>query len=131
MVGDFDIYTAALGRDGMWGVVIRDNELSSAPFRDTRTAIRRRDGLEIILASERSGGLGNPARDLWVSTRATTFELWSIPVLLSNVNSTALEGAPAISWDGTKLYFFSARAGGFGGNDLYVSTRTKLAGPQP
>jgi hypothetical protein len=127
-VGDFDIYTATLGADGTWGTVVRDNELSTTPFRDTRTAIRRRDGLEMILSSERPGGLGSPARDLWVSTRASTLDPWSIPVLLPNVNTTALEGAPALSWDATELYFFSARAGGAGGTDIYRSTRTKITG---
>ena len=126
--GDFDIYLTTLAADGTWETVVRDNELSATGFRDTRTAIRRRDGLEMILSSERPGGLGSPARDLWVSTRASTLEPWSIPVLLPNVNSTALEGAPALSWDGTELYFFSARAGGAGGTDIYRSTRTKITG---
>ena len=35
-------------------------------------------------------------------------------------------GAPALSWDGTTLYFYSTRPGGFGGRDLYVATRRKL-----
>ena len=34
----------------------------------------------------------------------------------------------ALSWDGTTLYFFSNRPGGFGGNDLWVSKRNKLTG---
>lgn len=125
-LGDFDIYLTTLASDGTWGMVVRDNELSTTPYRDTRTAIRRRDGLEMILSTERPGGLGNPPRDLWVSTRASTQEPWSIPVHLANVNTAALEGAPALSWDGTDLYFFSARPGGLGANDLYLSTRTKL-----
>ncbi len=133
-VGDFDIYVTRLMEDGTWGEVERDNELSMVGFRDTRTAIRRRDGLEMILSTERPGGLGSPARDLWVSTRASTQDPWSTPVTLestgSAVNSTALDGAPALSWDGTELYFFSARAGGAGGTDIYRSTRTKLTGPQ-
>ncbi len=129
-IGDFDIYTATLGIDGTWGSVVRDNELSTTPFRDTRTAIRRRDGLEMILSSERPGGIGTVSRDLWVATRSSTYELWSIPVLVPNVNSAALDGAPALSWDGTELYFFSARLGSTTGNDLYVSTRTKITGPQ-
>jgi len=128
-VGDFDIYTTILGPDGTGGTIMRDNELSTTPFRDTRTAIRRRDGLEMILSTERPGGLGLNPRDLWVATRATTFDLWSTPVLLPNLNSTALDGAPALSWDGTELYFFSARAGTSAGNDLYLSTRVKLTGP--
>jgi Tol biopolymer transport system component len=34
-------------------------------------------------------------------------------------------GAPALSKDGTTLYFNSDRAGGFGALDLYVSRRVK------
>ena len=131
-LGDFDIYTAILGLDGTWGTVVYNEELSSTPHRDTRIAIRRHDGLEIILASERPGfPVGSDARKLWVSTRTNTFEPWSTPVLLSSVNSTALDGAPGLSWDGSELYFFSSRAGTAAGNDLYVSTRTKITGQQP
>lgn len=127
-LGDFDIYMTTLQPDGTWGFATLVTELSS-PYRDTRTAIRRRDGLEMILSTERPGGLG---RDLWFSRRPTTQDVWSTPVVLgSTVNSTALDGAPALSWDGTTLFFFSNRPGGFGGNDLYMSTRTKLTGPQP
>jgi len=127
MVGDFDIYTAELGADGTWGSVTRVNELST-PYRDTRTAIRRRDGLEMILSSERPTGLGGDPRKLWFSTRASTLDPWSIPELLPNVNGPANDGGPAISWDGTELYFTSARTGGKGGTDLWMSTRTKIAG---
>ena len=73
MVGDFDIYTATLAEDGTWGNIVRDNNPSTTPFRDTRTALRERDGLEMILPSERPGGLGD-SRDLWVSTRASTLD---------------------------------------------------------
>ena len=128
-LGDFDIYTATLGSDGTWGTVVYNVELSMTPHRDTRVAIRRRDGLELILASERPGfPIGSDARKLWVSTRNSTLDPWSTPVLLSSVNSTALDGAPGLSWDGTELYFFSTRDGAAAGSDLYVSTRTKITG---
>jgi hypothetical protein len=127
--GDFSIYVTTLQADGTWGFATLVPELSS-PYRDTRTAIRRRDGLEMILSSGRPGGFGS--QDLWVSTRATTQDLWSAPVNLGpTVNSPSFDGAPALSWDGTMLFFFSNRPGGFGGRDLYMSTRTKLTGPQP
>jgi hypothetical protein len=94
--------------------------------RDTRTAIRR-DGLEMIIGSNRDGGGGQI--DLWASTRATTLDLWSTPVNLGDtVNSGADDGGPALSADGTALYFYSTRTGGFGGRDLYVTTRTRLVG---
>ena len=102
----------------------------NGPFRDTRTAIRR-DGLEMFLsldAAGRPGGIGS--QDLWVSTRATTADPWSTPVNLGpTVNTTAFDGAPALSFDGTTLYFFSTRPGGFGGNDLYVTMRQRVNTP--
>ena len=45
------------------------------------------------------------------------------------VNSNFFDGAPALSWDGTELYFCSERTdltGFAGGRDLYVSKRIKL-----
>lgn len=151
----FDIYVSTCSADldtcntqGLWGPAVPVDALNS-PFRDTRTAIRRRDGLEIILSTGRPGSLGN--EDLWVSTRATTLDQnWSAPVPINcdwlpalpqyldclphppdvpHVNSSAFDGSPALSWDGTELYFSSERTGvpGFaGGRDLYVSKRTKL-----
>ena len=140
-----DIYTStcaadisSCNRNQLWTEAVLVPQLSYPGFRDTRTAIRRRDGLELILTSSRPGGCGG--QDLWVSTRATTADPWSIPVNLDPINpatgmptcvtnSSAIDGAMAISWDGTELYFFSNRTGGFGANDLYRSTRTKITGP--
>ena len=42
------------------------------------------------------------------------------------VNTKFQEGGPALSRDGTTLYFHSSRPGSFGNLDLYVTTRTKL-----
>ncbi|OLB51774.1 MAG: hypothetical protein AUG74_02185 [Bacteroidetes bacterium 13_1_20CM_4_60_6] len=123
----FDIYaTTRIGDDGEFGPAVLVPELSS-PFRDTRTTIRR-DGLEMILSSGRPGGSGS--EDLWVSTRASTLDPWGTPVNLGPVvNSSAFDGAPALSFDGTTLYLFSERPGGFGKRDLYVTTRERLRGP--
>lgn len=136
----FDIYlstcTADLEsciRQQLWTPAYLVPELSS-PSRDTRTAIRRRDGLEMIMSTGRTGGVGN--EDLWVSTRASVQDPWSIPVNLDAditnpvVNSAYFDGAPALSWDGQTLYFFSQRPGGSGGSDLYMSTREKLTAQQ-
>jgi WD40 repeat protein len=123
-LGDFDIFASTRnGDDGAFGSGVLVPELSS-PFRDTRTAIRR-DGLEIILTSNRPGGFGGV--DLWVSTRGTTLDPWSSPVNLGPaVNTPSLDGTPALSFDGTTLYFYSNRPDGVGGRDLYVATRHRL-----
>ena len=123
--GGFDIYVSTLQPDETWGPGVFVPELSG-PGRDTRTAIRR-DGLEMFISADRTGGIGS--QDIWVSTRVTTADKWSTPVDLGPiVNSTAFDGAPALSWDGTTLYFFSERTDvtHYGKRDLYVTTRTKL-----
>jgi len=123
--GDFDIYVSTQREDGTFGPAVVVPELSS-PNRDTRLAIRR-DGLEMFITSGRAGTLGN--NDLWVSTRATTLDAWSEPANLgSTINTAADDGGPALSCDGTTLYFYSTRPGGSGGRDLYVTTRQRIHG---
>lgn len=121
-----DIYASTLQADGTFGPGVLVPELSS-PFLDDRVAIRR-DGLEIFVSTDRPGGVGS--QDIWVATRATTLDPWSPPVPLGPVvNSQYFDGGPALSFDGTELYFHSDRPGGFGGYDLYVTTRARLRGP--
>lgn len=130
---------------GLWDTGTIVPALRSS-YRDTRMAIRRRDGLEIILSSGRTGSLGN--ENLWVSTQAVALDQldWSTPEPINCdskpscsvwnpvgllVNSNAFDGGPALSWNGTELCFFSERTdltGFAGGRDLYVSKRTKLSG---
>jgi len=123
----FDIYASTrTGEEGEFGPPSLVTELSS-PYRDTRTTIRR-DGLEMIISSGRPGGVGS--EDLWVSTRSSSLDPWGTPVNLGPVvNSSAFDGAPALSFDGTTLYFFSERLGGLGNRDLYVTTRARLHEP--
>jgi peptidoglycan-associated lipoprotein len=46
---------------------------------------------------------------------------WSEPVALSINDAEAWDSCPALSPDGTTLYFSSTRSGGFGGADLYTA----------
>jgi Tol biopolymer transport system component len=118
-----DIYASILEPDDTFGPAVLVTELST-PSSDRQPVIRR-DGLELFFASDRSGGF-----DLWVSTRATTWDPWLTPVNLgSPVDSTGNDTGPALSFDATSLYFQSNRPGGFGAFDLYVTTRAKLKGP--
>ena len=90
---------------------------------DLRPSVRF-DRREILLSSNRSGGLG--ADDIWVSTRRSVAEPWTTPVNLGPViNTPFTDTQPSLSEDGTELYFTSNRPGGSGLVDLYVSTRRK------
>jgi hypothetical protein len=132
--GGTEIYVSALLADGTYGPRALVTELNSAA-NDRQPSIRP-DGLEMFLASDRLGTLG--ALDLWVATRATTSDPWSAPVNLGPVvNTTLIDARPALSSDGTTLYFQSTRPGAVGCSsatgpcvfDLWVTTRSKLKGP--
>jgi Tol biopolymer transport system component len=120
-LGDFDIYVSAL-MAGSFGPAVLVPELSS-PERDAVPSIRF-DGREIFFQSNRPGGVG--LLDLWVSTRETPLHAWSSPVNLGPmVNTASNEVQATVSSDGQTLLFASNRPGGFGGFDLYVTSRTK------
>ena len=83
------------------------------------------DGLILYFASDRPGGLGN--YDLWVTSRATLDDDWGTPVNLgATINSSAMDGCPAVSDDGLELYFWSNRPGGSGSIDLWIAKRAKI-----
>ncbi|MBI2819136.1 MAG: PD40 domain-containing protein [Acidobacteria bacterium] len=126
-LGGFNVYASVLGNDGTFGPAVLVPELSSA-FNDTFPTPRR-DGLELFLTSNRTGPGTLGGNDLWVSTRASTSDLWSAPANLgAPINSTAMDSRGAIAFNRTNLIFFSNRAGGLGGQDLYEITREKLTG---
>ena len=100
-------------------------ELSGPAF-DHQPSIRH-DGLEIFFESNRPDSFGS--RDLWVATRESTLDAWSTPVNLgATVNGTSDDRFPYLSPDGETIFFVSNRPGGYGGQDVYMSTRTKLRG---
>jgi hypothetical protein len=117
--GGLDIYLGSV--PGGWaGPPALVAELSS-PQPDLTPAVRR-DGLEIIFASSRPGGLG--AFDLWHAVRKSIDDPWSAPTNLGpQLNTEFVEVFPSLSSDAETLVFQSTRPGGFGGSDLYVSSR--------
>jgi hypothetical protein len=81
-----------------------------------------KDGLSLYFQSDRPGGFG--ANDIYVSQRDSVDDDWGAPVNLgATINTAAPETVPAFSRDGHWMFFTSDRAGGFGGEDLWVSWR--------
>ena len=92
------------------------------------------DGLSLYFSeygttiSVRPGGYG--ISDIWVTTRPAENAPWGEPVNLGpTVNSTRDDLLQCISSDGLMLFFSSDRAGGSGGNDLYMSRRVTVSDP--
>jgi hypothetical protein len=128
-----DIFASRMGEDDTFGPAAPVVELN-AILTEQGPAVRR-DGLEIVFASNRPGTMGD--LDLWSATRATTADAWSEPVRLpDSVNSLSLDGGKmSFSFDGRQLYFRSNRpvwgrpmifGPSNGSGDIYVLTREKL-----
>ena len=63
---------------------------------------------------------GNGSTDIWMMRRPTTSDPWGEPINLGpTVNSSSNDQGPNISSDGSTLYFFSRRSGGYGDFDLW------------
>ena len=120
-LGATDIYVSDWNGTG-FGMPALVPELSGA-LRDEGGYVRR-DGREFFLNSNRDG----TGFHIWVSTRATTDEAWSVPEKAAGVNSTTgQELTPTISWDGRTLFFASNRPGS-AASDIYAAGRAKLHG---
>jgi Tol biopolymer transport system component len=124
--GGQDIYLSSQAPDGSFGPAAQVPELSTSST-DSRPSIRH-DGLEIFFQSNRPGSFST-ALDLWTATRESALDGWSTPVNLgSTINTASIDNNANLSSDRLTLFFSSDRPGGFGGLDLYVTTRTKLRG---
>ena len=121
-----DIFVSRMGADGTFGAGELVAELSDPMANDIQPNVRK-DGQEVVFSSNRTGGSGS--QDIWVATRENGGEAWSQPVNLGgNINTSASESRPSLSWDGETLYFGRAPAAG-GPGDVYVTTRSKTSGP--
>lgn len=76
------------------------------------------DGLSIIFAK---GNDGKPTGNLEVNLYFTRYRngQWLEPRPIATNDPKSWDSTPALSPDGTTLYFSSTRAGGYGGMDLY------------
>jgi WD40 repeat protein len=119
-----DIYVSRQQPDGSFGPAQRIAEVSEAGSIEARPHVRR-DGLEMLMQSDRPG---SAALDLWIATRDTVRDSWGAPVNLGpTVNSLARDLQAYLTRNGKTLYFSSDRPGGQG-QDLYVSTRSRRSG---
>jgi Tol biopolymer transport system component len=115
--GDFDLFKSDVGPDGQFLPAVEVTELNT-PFRETHPWLHQ-NGLILVFSSNRPGGFGG--LDLWVSTRPSTADAWRTPCNLGPaVNTGSDDRAPSLSHFGNSLYFASNRAGGLGGDDLYL-----------
>lgn len=104
-----------------WSTPVNLGPVVNSASEDLEVATSK-DGLSLYIASNRPGGFGG--FDIWVSQRASVDNGWGPAQNLGPaINTSANEQAPYVTIDGHRMYFFSNRSGGLGGNDLYVARR--------
>jgi tetratricopeptide (TPR) repeat protein len=129
--GDFDIWlTKRMTLQSKWSEAINLGPLSDTLDTKVFSSLSP-NGLESYFSDWRSNRVdGLEAEDLWVRSRSRSSDPWGEPVNLGPVvNSADGEGLPCISSDGLSLYFTSDRPGGFGGTDIWVTTRSSVVAP--
>jgi len=101
-----------------WGEPINLGPPINTPYDDLQPSITA-DRLTLFFDTYmHPGGYGYD--DIWVTTRATTDDLWGEPVNLGPpVNTAAGDADPELSADGLELFFNSDRPGGVGAMDLW------------
>ena len=131
--GSVDLWVSTRAtKEDTWGEPVNLGPTVNSPEDDFGPSISS-DGLSLYFGSWRSGGFGKI--DLWVTTRATKDAPWEEPVNLGpTVNSANEEAMPDISADGRVLFFGDfmgppQRTGGYGGQDLWMTTRTSVNDP--
>src|SRR5687767_12855079 len=86
----------------------------------TRRTTISRDGLSLYFSSKRPDGHGG--LDLYVAHRAATSAPWGPAQNLGpTLNSERDDNAVVFSRDGRTLFFGSGRAGGCGGDDVWMA----------
>lgn len=88
----------------------------------------------LYFISDRPGGEGK--EDIWMATKSGEdpdgFPLWSEPVNLGPaVNTKGRERSPTVTLDGQTIYFATDGLPGFGGYDIYMTTRRQGIWSEP
>jgi len=122
-LGQDDIWVSYLV-DGVWLEPRNLNDVAGEPpvnteFMDHCLAFSA-DGNAAFWTSTRPGGFGG--NDIWTSRRVDG--RWTVPKNLGpNVNGPGSEHHSIPTPDGRSLYVTTTRTEGFGGEDIYVTTR--------
>jgi hypothetical protein len=105
-----------------WGALVNLGPVVNGPSHDIAPNLSA-NGLYLFFSDHpwqgfRFGGFGNS--DIWVTSRPTTSDDWTVPVNLGPIINTASDDCvPNLSADGSTLYFMSSRSGGVGGWDIW------------
>jgi hypothetical protein len=87
----------------------------------------RFDDCEVFFYTNRPGGGGG--YDLWRADRPSPAVPFNPPAPVTELNTTAAEHSPSLTFDGLQIWFYSTRPGGAGGYDIWTATRPNWGSP--
>ena len=96
----------SINTDDSDGVGFMNASYSKLYFTRCQAGEHRKNGCQIMVASKSGGAFSN-----------------AVPVQIATIDTLDIVGHPTLSSDELILYFSAERKGGFGGKDLWVSTR--------
>ncbi len=125
--GNWEIYSATrTDRLSPWSAPVLEAALGGTAVDDQPFIMP--NGLEIYFTSTRTGGTGGS--DIMRALRPTTGSPWGTPTFVTELNSSAAEGAISVTDDGLEAFILSA---GFGNpntnNSIFKAVRTSTALP--
>ena len=125
--GSPDIWVATrLSATAAFGAPVRVAEIDSPTTYDASDAISG-DGLSLWFGSDRAGGMGL-FTDVWLTTRATRTAAWSLPVVITALNSPAADVPRPVGDHGLVMPIGSQRGTG-GLYRTYFARRATPADP--
>ena len=125
--GLFDLWlTTRETKDTPWGNPVNLGSTLNSSSWDICPCISP-DGLELYFSSNRDD---STVWKIWVAKRQTTDDTWGTPMSPgSNINSSSSELWPNIAANGLMLFFSSEKSGGYGGKDIWFTTRASIDSP--
>jgi Tol biopolymer transport system component len=101
-----------------WGSPVNLGPMVNTPAGEGHPGISADSRIFFFVSASRPGGYGD--LDIWMTRRATTNDEWGEAVNLGPIiNSSAFEGYPNVSADGSTLYFRYSQSGRYTGGDIW------------
>lgn len=111
-----------LQKDGTWGIPKTIEIPKLINVNDHANFFMSSDETVLLMAIQDSTSVGE--LDLYASLKNTVTSKWSTPINLGkSINTEFLEDYPFLTVDNKTLFFSSNGFIGFGGHDVYISTR--------
>ena len=133
-IGAVDYFYMSVRKDKRddfgWGDPVRIDDISSAGMETAPWGFENENGTLTLYFGAVRPDFPGTGMDIYQSTMDSSGS-WTKPVPVTELNdpvASVMDYGPVVRKDGLELFFTSSRAGGFGGWDIWMSTRSSTSG---